>query len=225
MEVIVQQLCQYFLPLQSTFTNTSQYSSVKWDNHDPNFFYVTTENGVVYYFDARNTRKERKSDMSRPVWRLQAHDGPVSAFGTNSQIPGFLATGSSDKTVKLWNVPTGSPPTSSGDSTTTTAGPSLITSRSVPDTGRIFSTSFAPDKETAFRLAIAGSKGSVQIWDTSTNRAVRTAFGAKIKLPEQADGLEVRDRMTTVAEDDSSSESDEGEAIEGGEDDDEEMVE
>lgn len=216
MRVTVLELRQYFLSLQSTITDFSPYYSVKWDTHDSNFFYVTTENGVIYYFDARNTHKERKSEVSRPVWRLQAHDGPVSAFGANSQIPGFLATGSSDKTVKLWSVPAGVPATSNGDTSTTPVGPTLITSRSVPDTGRIFSTSFAPDKETAFRLAIAGSKGNVQIWDTSTNRAVRAAFGGKIKLPEQPDGLEVRDRMTTVAEDDSSSESDEGEDAEGG---------
>ena len=46
--------------------------------------------------------------------------------------------------------------------------------------GKVFSTTFAPDQEVGFRLAVAGSKGAVQIWDTSTNAAVRAAFANKV---------------------------------------------
>jgi periodic tryptophan protein 1 len=32
------------------------------------------------------------------------------------------------------------------------------------EVGKVFSTVFAPDEEVGFRLAVAGSKGAVQIW-------------------------------------------------------------
>ena len=66
-----------------------------------------------------------------------------------------------DKQVKLWNAKSD--------------GPSMVVSRNL-DVGKVFSTSFAPDSEVSFRLAVAGSKSSVRIWDTSTNAAVRRAF-------------------------------------------------
>lgn len=51
----------------------------------------------------------------------------------------------------------------------------MVTSRNL-GIGRVFSATFAPDREVGFRLAAAGSKGSLQVWDTSTNAAVRRAF-------------------------------------------------
>ena len=75
-------------------------------------------------------------------------------------------TGSSDKQVKLWNVSSGN-------------GPSMVTSRDL-GIGRVFSANFAPDREVGFRLAAAGSKGSLQVWDTSTNAAVRRAFAQRL---------------------------------------------
>ena len=89
---------------------------------------------------------------------LQAHDGPVSAFDINPVVPGFLATGSEDKTIKLWSVQDNKP--------------GLVVSRNM-EVGRIFAAYFAPDSEVAFRLSVAGSRGQLQVWDTSTNASVR----------------------------------------------------
>lgn len=178
----------------------SDVENVRWDPHDPNFYYVSTERGVVHYFDVRTTSKDPAA--SKTVWKLQAHDESVSSFDLNPVIPGFLATGSTDRTVKLWNI---SP-----------EGPSLVVSRDF-DVGKVFSTSFGPDKEVAFRLAVAGSKGTVSIWDTSTNPGVRKAFGQKVPNKPAADG-EVADRLVGVVDDESSSSEEEEE----GEDDDEE---
>lgn len=72
--------------------------------------------------------------------------------------------------------------------------------------GKVFSTSFAPDREVGFRLAVAGSKGAMQIWDTSTNPAVRAAFATKIALPAVDPGKE---RLVGL-EEDSSDDEDEG---------------
>lgn len=151
---------------------------VKWDVHDANFFFVTTEGGTVHYFDARSVPKDHDT-LSKPVWTLQAHDGAVSAFDVNSTVPGFLVTGSDDKTVKLWNVSNNKP--------------SMVVSRNL-EVGRIFTTQFAPDPEVAFRLSVAGSRGQVQVWDTSTNASVRNAFAGKVKMPEN----DAKERMVTL---------------------------
>ncbi|KAF2750633.1 periodic tryptophan protein-like protein [Sporormia fimetaria CBS 119925] len=168
----------------------SDVETVRWNPHDPNYFYVSTENGIIHYHDARNAPADPSG--SKPVWILQAHDESVSSFDINPVIPGFLVTGSTDKQVKLWNVQE--------------SGPSMVVSRDL-GVGRVFSTTFAPDQEVGFRLAVAGSKGAVQIWDTSTNAAVRAAFASKV--PQiKGDGKE---RLVGLEESDTDSDSEEGE--------------
>ncbi|KAI8957700.1 WD40 repeat-like protein [Daldinia sp. FL1419] len=168
----------------------SDVENVRWDPHDPNFFYVSTENGIIHYHDIRNAPSNPSA--SKPVWTLQAHDESLSSFDINAHIPGFMATGSTDKTVKLWNLQ----PT----------GPAMVVSRNL-DVGKVFSASFAPDAEVAFRLAVAGSKGTMHVWDTSTNGAVRQAFAHKIS--NKSDG-EIRERLIGVEEDESSSDGEDG---------------
>lgn len=141
----------------------SDVENVAWDPHNSQCFFVTTEDGKVHYNDVRMAPGPHKS--SRAVWQLQAHDESVSAFDVNPIIPGYLVTGSTDKEVKLWNVQS--------------SGPSMVVSRNL-DVGKVFSAKFAPDAEVDFRLAVAGSKGTMQIWDTSTNAAVRNAFATRV---------------------------------------------
>jgi periodic tryptophan protein 1 len=155
--------------------------NVRWDPHDPNYFYVTTDGGMVYRYDIRNVPASPAE--SKPVWSLQAHDSSVSSFDINRTIPGFLVTGSTDKEVKLWNIENDKP--------------SLVVSRKL-DVGKVFSTAFAPDAEVSFRLAVAGSKGAVQIWDASTNGAVRRTFVSR--MPDLAG--DVPERITGVGADD-----------------------
>ncbi|KAL2142593.1 hypothetical protein VTI28DRAFT_984 [Corynascus sepedonium] len=171
----------------------SDVENVRWNPHDPNFFYVSTERGIIHYFDARNASKDPAA--SKTVWKLQAHDESVSSFDLNPIIPGFMATGSTDRTVKLWNI--------------SAEGPSLVVSRDF-DVGKVFSTSFGPDKEVAFRLAVAGSKGTVSVWDTSTNAGVRKAFGQRVPTKAEGEG-EVEDRLVGVDDDESSSSDEEEE--------------
>lgn len=173
----------------------SDVETVRWDPHDANFFYVTTENGVIHYHDVRVT--PASPEASSPIWTLQAHDESISSFDINPIIPGFLATGSTDKEVKLWNI--------------RPSGPSMVVSRNL-GVGKVFSTTFAPDAEVGFRLAVAGSKGVMQIWDTSTNAAVRRAFANRVAPVEG----EVQERLVGIEEDSSGSEE-EGGAAPGGE--------
>lgn len=149
---------------------------------------------MVHYHDTRHAPKDPSA--SKPVWVLQAHDESISSFDINPIIPGYLVTGSTDKQVKLWNIQE--------------SGPSMVVSRDL-GVGRVFSTTFAPDKEVGFRLSVAGSKGSVQIWDTSTNAAVRAAFANKV--PEiKGDGKE---RLVGLDEQDTDSDTEEGESDDG----------
>lgn len=170
----------------------SDVENIRWDPHDQNYFYVSTENGVIHYHDIRNAPST--PEATKAVWTLQAHDESVSSFDINSVIPGFMATGSTDKTVKLWNIQA--------------TGPSLVVSRNL-DVGKVFATSFAPDPEVAFRLAVAGSSGSMHVWDTSTNPGVRSAFA--LRVPALKEGVN-EDRLVGVKDDESSSSEDEGEA-------------
>ena len=141
---------------------------VRWDIHDPNFFYVTTEAGTVHYFDARVVPTSHDK-LSKPVWTLQAHNGAVSAFDISPSVRGLLATGSDDKRVMIWNVENNKP--------------NMVVSRNL-EVGRIFAAQFAPDPEVAFRLSVAGSKGRLQVWDISTNPSVRKVFAGRVQLPE-----------------------------------------
>jgi len=172
----------------------SDVEMVRWDPHDAHYFFVTTENGVIHYHDTRAVPST--PEKSTPVWKLQAHDESISSFDINPIIPGFLVTGSTDKEVKLWNVQP--------------SGPSMVVSRNL-GVGKVFSTTFAPDAEVGFRLAVAGSKGAVRVWDTSTNAAVRRAFANRVAPLSD----EVEERLIAVAEDSSDSE-DEGDTESGG---------
>ncbi|KAH0285691.1 WD40 repeat-like protein [Aureobasidium namibiae CBS 147.97] len=172
----------------------SDVEQVRWDPHNEHVFYVSTESGILYAFDARNAPSS--PEKTQAIWRLQAHESAVSSFALNPTVPGFIATASTDRTVKLWNVDQA------------TNQPSMVVSRDL-GVGRVFSTNFAPDDAVAFRLAVAGSKGAVQVWDTSTNRAVREAFAGRVK---GIDATEVKERLVAVANDDEASDdSDEDE--------------
>jgi periodic tryptophan protein 1 len=192
----------------------SDVESVRWDPHRSEVFYVScgafqettlrltftqvaTESGLVHCYDVRTASSASKT--AKPIWKLQAHHEAVSTFDVNPVIPGFLATGSTDKDIKLWNV----------EST----GPSMVVSRNL-DVGKVFTATFAPDKDVGFRLAVAGSKGTVQIWDTSTNAAVRKIFAER--LPAEQDG-NITERLVGLEESsgESESESDEAENSDG----------
>ncbi|KAK5713636.1 rRNA-processing protein [Elasticomyces elasticus] len=175
----------------------SDVEQVRWDPHDDNQFYVSTENGVLHCFDARQLPSS--PEKSKATWRLQAHEKSLSSFSINPIVPGFIATASVDRTVKLWNV--------------TETGPSMVISRDL-GVGKVFSASFAPDKAVAFRLAVAGSKGAVQVWDTSTNRAVREAFAGKAKLPSAS--ADIQERLIAIEQDNEEEEEEASDEENGG---------
>lgn len=62
------------------------------------------ENGLIHYYDTRKMSSEPTKMDSGSVFTLSAHDGPVSGFDVSPHVRGCISTGSSDGTVKIWNV-------------------------------------------------------------------------------------------------------------------------
>ena len=85
----------------TTWKLQSDVESLVWDPHNPTNFYAATEDGIIQYFDVRQANG---SAGGKPLFILQAHDSAVSALDVNPRIPGCIATGSTDKQVKVWNT-------------------------------------------------------------------------------------------------------------------------
>ncbi|KAI5122933.1 hypothetical protein M0805_007611 [Coniferiporia weirii] len=172
--------------------------AVRWDPWEGHGFYVSLENGIVLNFDVRAL----PSDVNRPSpsrFMLAAHDGAASALDVNPHIRGCLATGGTDKMVKVWNV---------NDKKDGKKDVSLVTSRDL-GVGKVFSATFSPDDP--LTIAAAGSKAKLQIWDVGANVGARKAFSQKLKEA----GREVKAResggvigMASDAEDESGDEED-----------------
>ncbi|CAG8477852.1 11313_t:CDS:2 [Diversispora eburnea] len=141
---------------------------IRWDPSTPQYFYVSTETGLVLNFDMRN------SGQVAPIFTLHAHDSAVSSLEISPSIQGCLVTGSTDKMVKVWDIKN--------------SKPSMVVSRNL-EAGKIFSTKFCPDSP--FQLAIAGSKGKVFIWDLSCNAGIRNSFKGRTSFPIKNDGINI----------------------------------
>ena len=59
----------------------------------------------------------------------------------------------------------------------------MIISRDL-DLGKIFNVQFGPDRDVAMRVAVAGSTGSVKVWDLSASNVARKAFGVSTRAKE-----------------------------------------
>lgn len=134
--------------------------SLAWDPHADNFFVVSQENGVVQGFDKR-VGSSSDSSNGKPVFTLHAHDKAVSSISYNPSRPNLLATGSTDKMVKLWDL--------------SNSQPSCVASRK-PKAGSIFSIAFSEDSP--FLLAIGGHKGKLKVWDIASEPGIARNLGS-----------------------------------------------
>ena len=97
-----------------------------------------------------------------PRFTLAAHSRPTTALAfAGVAAPGLLATGSTDKKVKLWDV--------SGDA------PALLEAQDLK-VGAIFAASFACDEALPGVLAVAGAKGTVSVWEVGAAESVATRW-------------------------------------------------
>ncbi|KAI0342698.1 transducin family protein/WD-40 repeat family protein [Trametopsis cervina] len=172
--------------------------ALRWDPWEAHSFYVSLENGIVLNFDAR-TLPSNASGPSPARFTLSAHDGEVSALDVNPHIRGCIATGGSDKMVKVWNI--------NEDTDLNKRQVSLVTSRDL-GVGKVFSVSWSPDD--SLTLAAAGSKAKVQVWDIAANAGARKSLASKLAEA----GRSVKERTSGgvigVASDDEDSSGGEG---------------
>ncbi|KAK4371581.1 hypothetical protein RND71_011056 [Anisodus tanguticus] len=144
------------------FSVSADVESLAWDPHSEHSFVVSLENGTVSSFDIRAASSGSTSE-TKPSFTIHAHDKAASSLSFNPLVPNLLATGSTDKTVKLWDL--------------TNNQPSCIASRN-PKAGAVFCVSFSDD--CPFLLAIGGSKGKLELWDISSEDAVSKKYGKYI---------------------------------------------
>lgn len=159
---------------KSYFVGSGQdVENVRW-GAQPEIFYCGTDNGNVYSFDIRV--------QDKPLWTLHAHDSGISSLDVNVNIPGMLVTSAmNDKVVKLWKCPVA------------TGGPSMVLSRDF-GVGNVLTTSFAGDSEVAGNLTVGGVAGALKMWDSLSNRSVRSSFKDELrelqkKAREEAAGI------------------------------------
>ncbi|KAF3440723.1 hypothetical protein FNV43_RR19009 [Rhamnella rubrinervis] len=152
------------------WTVKADVESLAWDPHTEHSFVVSLEDGMLKGFDIRTATSD-PAGASQPSFTLHAHDKAVCTISYNPSAPNLLATGSTDKMVKLWNLSNNQP--------------SCVTSKN-PKAGGVFSVSFSEDSP--FLLAIGGSKGLLEVWDTLSDTGVSRRFGkySKTKRPQPA---------------------------------------
>lgn len=87
---------------RKVWTVAADVECIKWNPFDSNYFMVSLESGDVLYYDIRAD--------SKAVFTLNAHmNKAVTCIDWNPLIPGIFLTGSTDKTVKIWDLNDNSP--------------------------------------------------------------------------------------------------------------------
>ncbi|CAH2078588.1 unnamed protein product [Thlaspi arvense] len=142
----------------------SRVESLAWDPHSEHSFVVSLRNKTVKGFDVRQASNST-SDL-KPSFTLQAHDKAVTSVSYNISAPNLLATASTDRTVKLWDLSNNQP--------------SCIVSHK-PKVGGVFFIAFSTDDP--FLLAMGGSMGKLKVWDTLSDTNVSRRYGSSRVRP------------------------------------------
>ena len=137
---------------------SADVESLAWDPHTPHTFLVSLEDGTVGGYDVRSGTTD--PSQGKALFTIHAHEKSVCSVAYNSIAPNLIATASTDKMVKLWDL--------------TGNQPSCIASTN-PKVGAIFAASFC--KDAPFLLAVGGSKGNLHVWDTLASGEVSRRFG------------------------------------------------
>ena len=142
----------------------SDVESLAWNPAAAEQFLASSEDGLVRCFDAR------RGGGAAPLFTLAAHSKPACTLALSACAPGLLATGSTDKQTKVWDISAGKP--------------ELLAARDLC-VGAVFSAAFARDAP--HLLAAAGAKGTVTVWDVTCDDAVARRFGKQLGRRQPAD--------------------------------------
>ncbi|CAI5957483.1 unnamed protein product [Closterium sp. NIES-65] len=139
---------------------SADVEALAWDPHDSTRFVVSSEDGLICCHDTRAgssnataapiaSSASALSSFPNALFTIHAHTKAACTVSWNPRIPNLLASGSTDKTVKLWDL--------SGNQ-------ARCLESSNPKLGAVFSVAFCADAP-GF-LAMGGSKGKLKVWDT-----------------------------------------------------------
>ena len=116
-------------------------------------------------FDARCTR--------HPLTSFTAHDETVSSLSFSAKIPGLLATGSIDKTVRIWDTL----------HVNEESNPKLIAYKSM-NVGKLFALHFCTDEP--YMLATAGDQGVLAVWESSEIEQIKSNFDGRLNQSNES---------------------------------------
>ncbi|KAG7542303.1 WD40 repeat [Arabidopsis thaliana x Arabidopsis arenosa] len=142
----------------------SKVESLAWDPHSEHSFLVSLKDGTVKGFDVRQA--STSTSDSNPSFTLQHGRKAVTSVSYNVSAPNLLATGSTDQSVKLWDLSNNEPSC-------------IATHR--PNAGRLFSIAFSTDNP--FLLAMGGLMGKLKVWDTLSDTNVSSRYGSRQVRP------------------------------------------
>ncbi|PRP76080.1 hypothetical protein PROFUN_12885 [Planoprotostelium fungivorum] len=132
---------------------------IQWMNNSPEYFMVSAEDGTVTCYDVRN--------LNQQIWTLMAHGKPVSGLSYNRCVNNLLATSSTDKQIKFWNI--------------SEQKPKLL--HTIKVGFPVFALSWYNDDSQPFLLAAGGEgdgqsedEGRLNVWDARHFEPVANAF-------------------------------------------------
>ena len=96
---------------QMAFSTTGEARDVQFSPHVPTCFAVALENGILQLFDIRSNKQS--------LLQLPAHQGPAYCLEWHSEERRVLATGGRDRTVRVWDLGTALPSSTTSSSSRT----------------------------------------------------------------------------------------------------------
>ena len=135
------------------FALPSSPESLLWYVHNPAVLLATCEDGSFLGWDVRAP--------NTPLFSVRAHGTAATSVAASPLARGLLATGSRDKSVKVWDLHA-----AAGTGAGAAFTPQCIASK-VMTIGQVFTVSFFPNAP--FLLAAGGSKGILAVWDIAAD--------------------------------------------------------
>ncbi|CAI5516664.1 unnamed protein product [Closterium sp. Naga37s-1] len=165
---------------------SADVEALAWDPHESTRFVVSSEDGLICCHDTRaGSSNATAASSASPVssfpnalFTIHAHTKAACTVSWNPKVPNLLASGSTDKTVKLWDL---------------TGNQARCLESSNPKLGAVFSVAFCADAP-GF-LAMGGSKGKLKSLRASTP----SCFAFSSPLPARVNLLSAHRRSVCHA--------------------------